>query len=121
MNRIGFPVGYLMAQKSANGFRTGDFVRANVPSEKRQGVHAGRVVVPASGSFNVQTAGGIVEGVSYGHCRMAQHGDGYGYGLDAFRKKVKTPTHGTGGIAFLPAPKGRIVCRGSKYVMTCGV
>ena len=52
---------------------------------------------------------------------MDQQGDGYDDGLDAFRKKVKTPTLGTGDVAFLPAPKGRIVCRGSKYVMTCGV
>ena len=73
----GFPVGHLMAGTSVRGFRTGDIVRAVVPSGKRRGVHSGRVAVRASGSFNVQTAGGTVQGVSHRHCRIVQRGDGY--------------------------------------------
>ncbi len=110
VNRFGFPVGYLMAKKSVKGFRTGDIVRATVPTGKRQGVHVGRVAVRASGSFNVQTAGGTVQGVSHRHCRIVQRGDGYGYALDTFRKKEKVPMHGTRDIAFLPAPKDGVSC-----------
>ena len=40
------------------GFRTGDIVRATVPSGKKRGVHVGRVAVRRTGSFNVQTAKG---------------------------------------------------------------
>ena len=38
----------------------------------RQGVHAGRVAVRASGSFNVQTASGAVQGISRRHCGIVQ-------------------------------------------------
>ena len=58
VDRSGFPAGYLMAEKSVRGFRTGDIVRATVPSGKRRGVHVGRVAVRRTGSFNVQTAQG---------------------------------------------------------------
>ena len=65
VNRSGFPVGHLMAAKSVRGFRTGDIVRATVPSGKKRGVHVGRVAVRRTGSFNVQTARGTVQGISH--------------------------------------------------------
>lgn len=71
--------GYLMRQKSVNGFRTGDRVKAVVPKGKNAGTYVGRVAVRASGSFNIQTGGGVVQGISHKHCRLIQRGDGYGY------------------------------------------
>ena len=75
----GFKRGYLMRQKKVYGFRTGDLVEARVPSGKKRGIHTGRVAIRATGSFNVQTSAGVVQGISHRHCRMLQRGDGYGY------------------------------------------
>ena len=75
----GFPRGYLMRRKSVHGFRTGDLVKAVVPKGKRTGVHMGRVAVRASGSFNIQTLLGVVQSISYKHCRVLMRADGYTY------------------------------------------
>ncbi len=109
-DRSGFPVGYLMAGKSVRGFRTGDIVCAVVPSGRKRGVHSGRVAVRASGSFNVQTAGGTVLGDSHRHCRIVQRGDGYGYRLDTTRQKETATMHGTRDPAFLHALKDGVSC-----------
>lgn len=79
LDRFGFPRGYLMRGKSVHGFRTGDMVRAVVPSGKKAGTHVGRVAVRAKGSFNVRTAEGVVQGISHRHCVIVSRGDGYGY------------------------------------------
>ena len=110
VDRSGFPVGYLMAEKSVRGFRTGDIVRATVPSGKRRGVHVGRVAVRRTGSFNVQTAQGTVQGISHRHCRVVQRGDGYGYHVDTSRMKEPATMHGTREPAFLPALKDGVSC-----------
>jgi hypothetical protein len=75
----GFPRGYLMRRKRVHGFQTGDWVRAEVPTGQKAGVHVGRVAIRRTGSFNVQTPGGTVEGLSYRYCRVLQRADGYGY------------------------------------------
>lgn len=75
----GFPRGYLTRQKRHFGFQTGDQVIATVPSGKKAGVHRGRVAVRKTGSFNIQTPGGLVQGISHRHCRITQRADGYGY------------------------------------------
>ncbi|WP_262391378.1 RNA-guided endonuclease IscB [Nocardiopsis sp. CNR-923] len=61
------------------GFATGDLVRAAVPTGKKAGTHTGRVAVRASGSFNVTTARGTVQGVNHRHVRLLQRADGYAY------------------------------------------
>ncbi len=84
VNAAGFPRGYLMRSKSVHGFRTGDMVRATVPASSRKaGVHAGRVAVRASGSFNIQTAARVVQGISHKHCVVLMRGDGYAYAQQA--------------------------------------
>ncbi|CAN7222296.1 RNA-guided endonuclease IscB [Cupriavidus necator] len=83
----GFPRGYLMRSKRAFGFQTGDMVKAIVPAGKRAGTHVGRVAIRATGSFNIQTASGAVQGISYKHCKLMQRGDGYGYSLIALTHK----------------------------------
>lgn len=79
LNKYGFPRGYLMRQKQVQGFQTGDLVKAVVPTGKKAGVHVGRVAVRQSGSFNIQTLAGAVQGVSHKYCRLLQQADGYGY------------------------------------------
>ena len=78
-NRFGFPRGFLTRQKQIHGFQTGDQVKALVPSGKKKGSHIGRVAIRASGSFNIQTPHGLVQGISSKHCRLIQRADGYHY------------------------------------------
>lgn len=75
----GFPRGYLMRQKTVHGFQTGDMVRATVPAGKKAGIHTGRVAVRASGSFNVRTKEGLVQGIHARHFVLIQRADGHSY------------------------------------------
>jgi 5-methylcytosine-specific restriction endonuclease McrA len=75
----GFPRGYLSRRKSVHGFQTGDLVRADVLAGKKAGVHCGRLAVRASGRFNIQTSGPVVQGISWRYCTLLQRGDGYSY------------------------------------------
>jgi len=79
LTKYGFPRGYLVRRKQVHGFQTGDMVVAIVPAGKKAGTHAGRVAVRATGSFNIQTAQGVVDGIGYKRCRLIQRADGYGY------------------------------------------
>lgn len=75
----GFPRGYLTRQKRHFGFQTGDQVRAQVTAGKKAGAHQGRVAVRQTGSFNIQTPHGVVQGVHHRHCTLIQRADGYAY------------------------------------------
>ncbi len=92
----GFPRGYLMRTKSVHGFQTGDIVRADVPKGKRMGVHVGRVAVRETGSFNIQTGSGVVQGISHKHCQILHRVDGYAYtqtdGSALRADRVSSPT-----------------------------
>ena len=66
-------------QKQFFGFATGDLVRAVVPTGKKQGTHTGRAAVRATGSFNITTAQGTVQGINRKHVRLLQRADGYAY------------------------------------------
>jgi len=79
LTKHGFPRGYLTRSKSAFGFQTGDLVRAVVTTGKKAGTYLGRVAIRASGSFNIQSATGLVQGVHYRFCALVQRADGYGY------------------------------------------
>jgi len=79
LNTYGFPRGYLTRQKRIKGFQTGDLVKAEVTTGKKVGIYTGRVAVRASGSFNLQTAPGVIQGISYRFCRILQRAEGYGY------------------------------------------
>ncbi|WP_269901104.1 RNA-guided endonuclease IscB [Paenalcaligenes faecalis] len=86
LNRFGFPRGYLTRQKNIHGFQTGDRVKAMVTKGKKVGTYMGRVAVRASGSFNIQSAEGLVQGISHRYCTLIQRSDGYGYStrIDSF-------------------------------------
>ena len=77
MDKYGFPRTSAKASRMVKGFRTGDLVKAVVPKGKKQGVHVGKVAVRSGGSFNIVTAQGTIQGVSYRHCRSLHRADGY--------------------------------------------
>jgi len=87
LDRFGFSRGTLTRQKRHFGFQTGDRVVADVPKGIKAGTYTGRVAVRASGSFNIQTAQGVVQGIGHKHCRLVQRGDGYGYSYIAQQRK----------------------------------
>lgn len=76
-DKFGFPIRHRSNRRVVHGFRTGDLVGATVPKGKKSGRHEGRVMVRASGSFDISTATGRITGVSYRYCRIVQRGDGY--------------------------------------------
>ncbi|MFL5800387.1 MAG: RNA-guided endonuclease IscB [Roseiflexaceae bacterium] len=52
-NKYGFPIRHVPRQKRWFGFRTGDLVRAVVPSGKYRGTHVGRVTIRSRPSFRL--------------------------------------------------------------------
>ena len=92
LNQYGFPRGYLTRQKSIKGFQTGDQVKAVVPQGKKAGVYKGRVAVRASGSFNITTEAGTVQGISYKYCELISRNDGYGYAMQP-KQKTESSIH----------------------------
>lgn len=88
LNAYGFPRGYGTRQKRIQGFQTGDQVKAEVTQGQKIGTYIGRVAVRASGSFNIQTAQGVIQGISYRYCKVIQRADGYGYAQLGTSKKA---------------------------------
>jgi len=80
-DKYGFPSRYVPRFKFVRGFQTGDIVKALVTSGKKLGEYLGRVVVRSSGSFNILTAQGLVQGISYKYCKPIHRKDGYSYGF----------------------------------------
>ncbi|MDH2393174.1 RNA-guided endonuclease IscB [Streptomyces sp. HNM0663] len=78
-DKHGFPRLRMPRKKQFFGFATGDLVRAVVPTGKNAGTHTGRVAVRATGSFNITTAHGTVQGIRHKHVRLLQRADGYAY------------------------------------------
>lgn len=79
LDGFGFPRGYCLRQKQVKGFATGDTVRAEVRKGKKIGSYFGKVAIRASGSFNITTKTGVIQGVSHQYCKLVQRADGYGY------------------------------------------
>lgn len=78
LDKYGFPRGYLMRKKRVFNFATGDMVKADIPRGKYAGLHKGRVVVRASGGFDIKSKNGIVN-VNHKYCKIIQRSDGYAY------------------------------------------
>ncbi|HST87395.1 MAG TPA: RNA-guided endonuclease IscB, partial [Ktedonobacterales bacterium] len=90
-DKHGFPIRHRTHHKRFFDFQTGDLVRAQVPAGlATAGTHIGRVLVRASGSFDVAMARGRagqagrrdrgrVAGISARYMRMLARGDGYAY------------------------------------------
>jgi len=79
-DKYGFPIRYRPESPFALGFQTGDIVRAVVTKGKKIGSYAGRVAVRSTGSFNISTGDGLVQGIKAECCRVVHKKDGYGYG-----------------------------------------
>jgi hypothetical protein len=75
----GFPIRHRQQQKQHHGFQTGEMVRAVVPKGAHAGVHVGRVLVRATGSFDIKTKYGRIGGIPAKYCRTVQHNDDYSY------------------------------------------
>jgi hypothetical protein len=86
MTEQGFPRTKAKRSSHAFGFRTGDIIKAVVPSGKPQGTHVGKVALKASGNFTITTRERAVPDVPYRYCRRVQQADGYKYqkGASAF-------------------------------------
>jgi 5-methylcytosine-specific restriction endonuclease McrA len=80
-DRFGFPGSHCMRQKAVHGFQTGDMVSASVKSGKKTGEYIGRVAIRKTGSFNITTKNGVIQGICHKNCKLIQRGDGYGYAL----------------------------------------
>ena len=79
VNDLGFPCSKPKGAKKIKGFQTGDLVRATVTTGTKQGRYVGRVLVRASGWFDIRTKGGRVQGISHRFCTPVHRCDGYNY------------------------------------------
>lgn len=80
MDKYGFPrTKAKVRSKQVFGFQTGDMVETVVTRGKKAGRYVGRVAVRSTGSFNIKTSQGTVQGISHKHCRILQKTDGYAY------------------------------------------
>jgi len=75
----GFPIRHRRRQKYHFGFQTGDMIRAIVPKGTKVGTYVGRVLCRASGSFDITTNQGRVQGINHRYCTAVHRGDGYSY------------------------------------------
>jgi 5-methylcytosine-specific restriction endonuclease McrA len=80
-DKFGFPARYVPRNKFVQGFQTGDIVKAVVMTGKKTGIHVGRVAVRSTGSFNISTGNGLVQGINHKHCELIHKKDGYNYGF----------------------------------------
>jgi 5-methylcytosine-specific restriction endonuclease McrA len=80
-DKYGFPNRHCKAAKFHFGFQTGDIVRAVVKTGKKIGTYIGRIATRATGSFNVSTTNGLVQGISHKYCKATHRKDGYGYSI----------------------------------------
>jgi 5-methylcytosine-specific restriction endonuclease McrA len=79
-NAFGFPDKSPKATSVVGGFRTGDIVQAAVPAtRKKAGVYVGRISIRATGSCNIKTAKGTIQGIHFRYCRPLHRADGYTY------------------------------------------
>ncbi len=78
-DKYGFPNRYCSRTKFHFGFQTGDIVKAVVVSGKKVGQYIGRIATRATGSFNISTKNGLVQGISHKYCKHIHKKDGYSY------------------------------------------
>ncbi len=65
--------------KEFHGFKTGDIVRAIVPTGKNQGTHIGRVTVRAGRVFDLTTTQGKLQSINWKYFEPIWKADGYAY------------------------------------------
>nr|BAY26645.1 HNH endonuclease [Calothrix sp. NIES-2100] len=80
-DKYGFPNRHCSRTKFHFGFQTGDIVKAVVKTGKTVGEYIGRIATRATGSFNISTRNGLVQGISHKYCSAIHKKDGYSYAL----------------------------------------
>ncbi|BBD63783.1 HNH endonuclease [Nostoc commune NIES-4072] len=78
-DKYGFPNRHCSRAKFHFGFQTGDIVKAVVKTGKKVGEYIGRIATRATGSFNISTKNGLVQGISHKYCSVIHKKDGYSY------------------------------------------
>jgi len=78
-DKYGFPNRHCSRVKLHKGFQTGDIVKAVITSGKKIGTYVGRLATRATGSFNISTTNGLVQGISHKYCQHVHRKDGYAY------------------------------------------
>jgi 5-methylcytosine-specific restriction endonuclease McrA len=78
-DKYGLPNRHCSRTKFHFGFQTGDIVKAVVTSGKKVGEYVGRIATRATGSFNISTQNGLVQGISHKACKHLHKKDGYSY------------------------------------------
>jgi len=78
-DKFGFPRQTAKKGGPVFGFQTGDMVRAVVTKGKKIGTYVGKVAVRSTGSFNVTTANGCIQGINHKYCSLVHAKDGYSY------------------------------------------
>ncbi|NEO93816.1 MAG: HNH endonuclease [Moorea sp. SIO3G5] len=78
-DKFGFPSRYVPRFKFVKGFQTGDIVKAIVTKGKKIGTYTGRVATRQTGSFNISTNHGLIQGISHKYCSTVHRKDGYSY------------------------------------------
>jgi len=79
VDKYGFPRTSPKQGRVHFGFQTGDMVKAIVTKGVKCGTYIGRISVRASGSFNITTPIGTVQGIHYRYCTPIHKSDGYFY------------------------------------------
>jgi 5-methylcytosine-specific restriction endonuclease McrA len=78
-DKFGFPRTGSKSNRIVKGFQTGDICKAVVAGGKKTGTYVGRVAVRSSGSFNITTATGTVQGLGWRNFKPVHKSDGYSY------------------------------------------
>ena len=78
-DKHGFPNRHCSRTKFHFGFQTGDIVKSVVKTGKKVCEYIGRIATRATGSFNISTRNGLVQGISYKTCKTIHKKDGYSY------------------------------------------
>jgi 5-methylcytosine-specific restriction endonuclease McrA len=78
-DKFGFPNRHVPREKIHFNFQTGDIVKAVVITGKKVGDYVGKVAIRSSGSFNISTKNGLVQGILHKFCKRIHAKDGYSY------------------------------------------
>ncbi|MBD2606892.1 RRXRR domain-containing protein [Scytonema hofmannii FACHB-248] len=80
-DKFGFPNRHVPRKKIHFGFETGDIVSSVVTTGKKVGQYVGKVAIRSSGSFNISTKNGLIQGISHKFCKRIHAKDGYSYAI----------------------------------------
>ncbi|GCL40341.1 RNA-guided endonuclease IscB [Dolichospermum planctonicum] len=78
-DKYGFPSRHVPREKIHFGFQTGDIAKAVVTTGKKIGTYVGKVAIRSTGSFNISTKNGLIQGISHKFCKRIHAKDGYSY------------------------------------------